>query len=856
MISTQTLKGNLINQDYSIAFTLSQGDKGVPFRVELLENGTPYTLLSDDIVTIEWLKPNGNPFLQEGNIKYGTNYIEFTTPEAIAQCNGSGSFNIIISNSDVRKGTIRREYKVVPTSMKPGSVSEDTITDAIAELRELSVEIADIVQNNQDLINRNQVATQGQVNTINTNINDINSSMEEKANITKVNNIQEQINNLVIHGDGNQNLEVVQARTNQKGVQYNTLKNLLDEINSNVKLGDFSNGGFTSEENRFFETDKAIRTNYFYIEEGYFKLKINNGYMYSIYLLDSDKKNIYYSIKDCDFNTTINSKGGYCLVVIWKIDDTQVQVSEKDCFKIIKEGSNEFFLGNVKNNTTFDESGVFVEYTNVICTELMYKEDIKKYKIKILNNSNNYLYTVLCFDDLNKSNPKTSTFETTDLLKFDTDYFMIKIHKRDFSLLTKKTYNDSIEFKKIEISKALNTITVASSQCTKSIKSISDYVCDGINDEIIIQNAINEISINGGTIQLTNGDFYINSIPNIDEGGKACFIFPNNASDITLCGTGIGFSPKGKSGTRFILTENAYNSIGEQEEVTLFRSAYSSYNYHYSSPKFKNFTVELHDNQKKVTVFDMFYSWRMEFKSVAIYGFRVNGITGRPNQLAVEGCTGIRMLDGSNYGFENRLDDVACIGFYEGFKVGGEHIIMTNCSAIYNVYGYTFGNYRWSEGTAFVHTNTLINCCDERNVNLPKFYNSGYCGTTSSSDYAGKQRINLIDFIIERYKEATIGGELGQLATIDNNDMYYGDIVFTMLNPYAGLKNMTDVPFFEVGHGTNFNVKNGAHKLIGDSATRLSYGNCNNFQQYYDTTLNKMLYYINNKWVDGNGIQV
>ena len=62
MISQQTLKGNLINQDYSTAFTLNQGDKEVPFKVELLENGTPYTLLSDDIVTIEWLKPNGNPF--------------------------------------------------------------------------------------------------------------------------------------------------------------------------------------------------------------------------------------------------------------------------------------------------------------------------------------------------------------------------------------------------------------------------------------------------------------------------------------------------------------------------------------------------------------------------------------------------------------------------------------------------------------------------------------------------------------------------------------------------------------------------------------------------------------------------
>ena len=173
MISQQTLKGNLLLQDYTTAFTLNQGDKGVPFRVELLENGTPYILQSTDIVTIEWLKPNGNPFLQEGDIKYGTNYIEFTTPEAIAQCNGSGSFNIIISNGDLRKGTIRREYKVIPTSFKPGSISEDVITDAITELRSLSAEIASTVQNNQELIDNNQAATKQDIANVNSSLEEI-----------------------------------------------------------------------------------------------------------------------------------------------------------------------------------------------------------------------------------------------------------------------------------------------------------------------------------------------------------------------------------------------------------------------------------------------------------------------------------------------------------------------------------------------------------------------------------------------------------------------------------------------------------------------------------------------------------
>ena len=182
MINTQTLKGNLINQDYSTAFTLSQGDKGVPFRVELLENGTPYTLLDSDTVSIEWYKPNGSPFLQDTGITKGDTYIEITTPEAISQSSGSGTFNVIISDGTTRKGTIRREYKVIPTSMRPGSVSEDTITDAITELRNLNTELAEKVQNNQEIINSNSAATKQ-------DIANVNSSLEEKANKDDVANI-------------------------------------------------------------------------------------------------------------------------------------------------------------------------------------------------------------------------------------------------------------------------------------------------------------------------------------------------------------------------------------------------------------------------------------------------------------------------------------------------------------------------------------------------------------------------------------------------------------------------------------------------------------------------------------------
>ena len=179
MINTQVLKGNLIRQDYTTAFVLNQGDKGVPFKIELLENGAPYILQSTDIVTIEWLKPNGSPFLQDTGITKGDTYVEITTPEAISQSSGSGTFNIIISDGTTRKGTIKREYKVVSTSLRPGSVSEGVITDAITELRNLNTKLAETVQNNQTLINNNSAATKSDIASVN-------SSLEEKANKSDV----------------------------------------------------------------------------------------------------------------------------------------------------------------------------------------------------------------------------------------------------------------------------------------------------------------------------------------------------------------------------------------------------------------------------------------------------------------------------------------------------------------------------------------------------------------------------------------------------------------------------------------------------------------------------------------------
>ena len=74
--------------------------------------------------------------------------------------------------------------------------------------------------------NANEIALVNDfANVLEEDIEDINSQLEQKNN-----NLQSQINNLVINGDGTQNLEVVQARVDLKGNTFDTLKDRNDNF--------------------------------------------------------------------------------------------------------------------------------------------------------------------------------------------------------------------------------------------------------------------------------------------------------------------------------------------------------------------------------------------------------------------------------------------------------------------------------------------------------------------------------------------------------------------------------------------------------------------------------------------------
>ena len=69
----------------------------------------------------------------------------------------------------------------------------------------------------------------------------------------------------------------------------------------------------------------------------------------------------------------------------------------------------------------------------------------------------------------------------------------------------------AIETNIAQVSTGLPYIAVASSEAPTAIKSICQYVCDGTNDEIEIQNAINSLASTGGRVFLTKGKYFVSN---------------------------------------------------------------------------------------------------------------------------------------------------------------------------------------------------------------------------------------------------------------------------------------------------------------------------------------------------------
>lgn len=388
----------------------------------------------------------------------------------------------------------------------------------------------------------------------------------------------------------------------------------------------------------------------------------------------------------------------------------------------------------------------------------------------------------------------------------------------------------------------------------------ADFNCTGKNDELITQSAIEKAIETNSNIMLLNGVYYIDGFNNYynDDGPDTAICFPNKWREIKFVGENAEYGFQKRFNNGVVLYVSAAALKKSKKETDVFRSQWTEKGIQNGSSLYmENIAVVLADNQHKIRCIDLRRTDRPELKNITLvsYGDLISESSGyglgTPPPVPAKGCIGLTMTDGSNNSYSN-YTNVQTYGFDEGIQVGGEHVVCINCGAAVGRYGFTFGNYITNCGSN--HPITLINCMDERNINLPLF---NMCGDDDGKGgrLQGKQEVSLISFNMERVERQTPGGKLGDLMRETFPGTWCGTIDFT-LQPEWNALNSVDCQIWENdGSGNGIKTRNSCHKTVCTTEERLGYYPTYG-QQIFDIDLNKMVICVepsSKKWVDFMG---
>ena len=173
----------------------------------------------------------------------------------------------IIDKNNIQDDLIK-ELRELYLEFNENGIDENIVREKVNYFLESSLKIKDIIS---------------KLNTNTNNIENINSKLDTKAN-----NIQNQINNLVLNGDGSQNLEVVQARGNHTVLNdrfsenENNLSSITVKIESKNKYNcnsvDNTNGKYLDYKGVLYEQAKTTITHFIDVKDGDVIRFIKNPY--------------------------------------------------------------------------------------------------------------------------------------------------------------------------------------------------------------------------------------------------------------------------------------------------------------------------------------------------------------------------------------------------------------------------------------------------------------------------------------------------------------------------------------------------------------------------------------------------
>lgn len=401
-----------------------------------------------------------------------------------------------------------------------------------------------------------------------------------------------------------------------------------------------------------------------------------------------------------------------------------------------------------------------------------------------------------------------------------------------------------------------NTVYVAASNASNVDKMAADYVCDGVNDEIEINQAIEDVG-RCGTVVLLGGEFFIDAFTSY-EGYGYCGIVVNNYNNewsrsVMLKGVRHYFN-----GTKITVRQVAFDTVSSDADINVF-NVLSKININRTQASWyvslQDLFINIPTHSRKCVIVNLENAGCGEEMNLRISAFgnsdnpEEGASATREQKMAYnDELVGIRTFHGWTYGDTVRFDNIAVWGCGEAFQLGGEHLIACNLRARINKCGYSFGRYGLTSiYGAFDHPNTLINCCDEQSIYGPRFVFCGLIDTDMKQQYPSvtskkKQCYTFIDFNCEAFEypaEETEPGTFCGTIQFSSGDGTFGNSVTTQF-----WKND--------GSGQLFRTINSSHALGGTTSLRNTY-TPQYLQQYYDTTLSKLLIYDGTNWVDSEG---
>ena len=380
-----------------------------------------------------------------------------------------------------------------------------------------------------------------------------------------------------------------------------------------------------------------------------------------------------------------------------------------------------------------------------------------------------------------------------------------------------------------------DVIYVAAADSTEKDKALANYICTGVNDQDVIQEAVDTIAtpkcgeIRGIRIIVLSGNYYISDFPRRNGNGRVAVMTGIETNKYEHIGIVICGSEYTQS-TIIHVTQECYDSVDPDESCSIFASADENWNQHI----FKDLYITVPDDQKNIICIDGRFMGSLNLRRCKCLCDSQGSYLTPKKALPVEGFVGFMGNYGSKNMWENKWESCMADGFGQGFALGGEHLVLIKCAARFGRYGYTFNNYPLRVGIVG-HPMTLFNCIDEANGNMWKFAKNN-----------NRQCVNAYNTSFETFPE-WLALE-GHYSYEENPGDYCGHIDYVP-NHGCDSSNCVDVPFWEKGSGIGFNTVNNVHRKVITSAERRTYS-ANIGQEVFDIDLGKKVIYTGSNWYD------